>query len=106
MSKIVKGIVKDLKAVPDIIKSCFKEIDTKKALLLNMPYIFTGYVVNIVSRMYRTAPGKDISEKAIVLLDGLGTIFDNPFPSLNLIDISILVLVYQSIFSNNLHHLF
>ena len=89
MSKIVKGIVKDLKAVPDIIKSCFKGIDTKKALLLNMPYIFTGYLANIVSRMYRTAPGKDVSEKAIVLMDRLGTVFDNPFPSLNLIDISI-----------------
>lgn len=43
MSKIIEGILKDLKEVPEKIKEKAGKADTKKLLLMNLPYIFVGY---------------------------------------------------------------
>ena len=39
MSKIVDGIVKDIKSVPEKVKAKFKGGNLKKLLLLNFPYL-------------------------------------------------------------------
>ena len=89
MSKVISGISADLKRIQENISEQLKETDTKKMLLMNMPYILTGYFANLVSRMYRLAAGNDFSEKAMVFMQDLGNILENPFPSFLLTDLGI-----------------
>ena len=63
MSKVISGISADLKRIQENIREQLKETDTKKMLLMNMPYILTGYFANLVSRMYRLAAGNDFQRK-------------------------------------------
>ena len=39
MSKIIDGIVKDLKAIPETLKAKTAGVDKKKLILMNLPYI-------------------------------------------------------------------
>ncbi len=89
MSKVISGISTDLKRIQENIREQLKEADTKKMLLMNMPYILTGYFANLASRMYRLADGNDFSEKAMVFMQELGNMLENPFPSLHLTDLGI-----------------
>ena len=43
MSDIVNGIAKDLKAIPKNLRAKAEKTDTKKMVLLNLPYVFAGY---------------------------------------------------------------
>ena len=43
MSKIIDGIVKDLKAIPETLKAKTAGVDKKKLILMNLPYILAGY---------------------------------------------------------------
>ena len=52
MNKVIR-ISADLKRIQENIREQLKETDTKKMLLMNMPYILTGYFANLISRMYR-----------------------------------------------------
>lgn len=56
MSKIIDGIVKDIKSVPEKAKAKLKGGDTKKLLLQNFPYFLFAYVINKVAWLYRINP--------------------------------------------------
>ena len=43
MSNIIEGITKDLTEIPKNLKAKAGGMDTKKLVLLNLPYIFAGY---------------------------------------------------------------
>lgn len=43
MSKIIDGVAKDLKAIPEMLKAKTGNVDKKKLILLNLPYILAGY---------------------------------------------------------------
>ena len=43
MSKVIDGIVKDIKAVPQKLKAEIGKVDKKKFFLMNLPYFLTGY---------------------------------------------------------------
>ena len=43
MSKIVEGIAKDLKSIPEKLKAKTGNVDKKKLLLMNLPYVLAGY---------------------------------------------------------------
>ena len=58
MSKVIEGIVKDLKAVPQKLTSEMKKVDKKKFILMNLPYVLMGYFCNKVAWLWRTSPGK------------------------------------------------
>ena len=45
MSKIIDGIVKDLKAIPETLKAKTGSVEKKKLILINLPYILAGYFV-------------------------------------------------------------
>ena len=44
MSKIIDGIAKDLKALPETLKAKTGNVDKKKLILMNLPYILAGGV--------------------------------------------------------------
>ena len=71
MSNIIEGITKDLKAIPKNLKAKAGGMDTKKLVLLNLPYIFAGYFCDKVAWLWRVSEGT------------------NPLPSFHLRDLLI-----------------
>ena len=67
MSKIAEGIAKDLKAIPKKLKSKTSGADTKKLILLNLPYILAGYFVDKVAWLWRISEGDNASDKLLVI---------------------------------------
>lgn len=57
MSNIIEGITKDLKAIPKNLKAKVGDMDTKKLVLLNLPYIFVGYFCDKVAWLWRVSEG-------------------------------------------------
>ena len=80
MSKVLEGIVKDLKSLPKKLKRQPGEIDAKKILIKVFPYILTGYFVDKVAWLYRNTPGEALN-KLLDVANGMGKAFQNPLPS-------------------------
>ena len=86
MSKIIDGIASDLK---NLLPDKNKNMDIKKIILLNLPYIMAGYCGDLLSKTYRLSAGNDVSEKAMTFMMNMGSAFAKPIPSLYPIDIGI-----------------
>ena len=75
MSKIVDGIAKDLKAIPKKLKSKTSGADTKKLILLNLPYILAGYFVDKVAWLWRICEGDNASDKLMIVMGQMEKLF-------------------------------
>ena len=69
MSNIIEGITKDLKAIPKNLKAKAGGMDTKKLVLLNLPYIFVGYFCDRVAWMWRVSEGTNASDKMMAVMN-------------------------------------
>ena len=65
----------------------------KKFVLNNLAYVIFGYAGNIISFSFRTAEGKDVSEKLLPALNNLGTAFAHIIPSFHPIDLLVGIAV-------------
>jgi len=92
MSKIVDGIAKDLKAIPKKLKSKNSGADTKKLILLNLPYILAGYFVDKVAWLWRISEGDNASDKLMIVMGQMEKLFTNPLPSFHPKDLLIGVI--------------
>ena len=81
MSKIIDGIVKDLKAIPETLKAKTGSVDKKKLILMNLPYILAGYFCDKIAWLWRVSPGSNASDKMMAAMNGLNDLFSNPPPS-------------------------
>ncbi len=81
MSKIIDGIVKDLKAIPEMLKAKTAGVDKKKLILMNLPYILAGYFCDKIAWLWRVSPGSNASDKMMAAMNGLNDLFSNPLPS-------------------------
>ena len=81
MSKIIDGIVKDLKSLPEKLKAKMGNVDKKELLLMNLPYVLAGYFCDKIAWLWRISPGQDASAKMIEVMEGLEDLFSNPLPS-------------------------
>ena len=81
MSKIIDGIAKDLKAIPKKLKTKTSGVDTKKLILLNLPYILTGYFVDKVAWLWRICEGNNVFDKLMLVMGEMERLFLNPLPS-------------------------
>ena len=81
MSKIIDGIVKDLKAIPETLKAKTTGVDKKKLILMNFPYILAGYFCDKIAWLWRVSPGSNVSDKMMAAMNGLNDLFSNPLPS-------------------------
>ena len=81
MSKIIDGIVKDLKAIPETLKAKTAGVDKKKLILMNLPYILAGYFCDKIAWLWRVSPGSNVSDKMMAAMNGLNDLFSNPLPS-------------------------
>ena len=81
MSKIIDGIVNDLKAIPETLKAKTAGVDNKKLILMNLPYILAGYFCDKIAWLWRVSPGSNASDKMMAAMNGLNDLFSNPLPS-------------------------
>lgn len=81
MSKIIDGIAKDLKAIPETLKAKTAGVDKKKLILMNLPCILAGYFCDKVAWLWRVSPGSNASDKMMAAMNGLNDLFSNPLPS-------------------------
>ena len=81
MSKIIDGIAKDLKAVPEKLKAQAGNVDKKKLFLMSLPYILVGYFFDKIAWLWRVSPGQNASDKMMAAMNGLNDLFANPLPS-------------------------
>ena len=77
----MQGIAKDLKAIPENLKAKLKGADTKKLVLLNIPYILVGYFCDKVAWLWRVSPGNNASDKMMAVMNSFDILFSNPLPS-------------------------
>ena len=89
MSKIVDGIVKDIKSVPEKAKAKFKGGNLKKLLLLNFPYLLFAYVFNKMAWLYRISTKEAALDKVLDMINRIDRAFANPLPSFHLQDVLI-----------------
>lgn len=61
----------------------------KQKVMKVLPFVILGYAFNKVSQAFTSAAGTELGDKIMNGMDGLGEVFLNPLPSLNLIDILI-----------------
>jgi type IV secretion system protein VirD4 len=81
LSNIIEGITKDLKAIPKNLKAKAGGMDTKKLVLLNLPYIFVGYFCDKVAWLWRVSEGTNVSDKMMAVMNHFDKLFANPLPS-------------------------
>ena len=81
MSNIINGIAKDLKSIPESLKAKAGNVDKKKLVLMNLPYVLAGYFCDKVACLWRVSPGRDASAKMMEVMAGLEGLFSNPLPS-------------------------
>ena len=89
MSKIVDGIIKDIKSVPQNAKAKIKGVDAKKFLLQNFPYLLFAYFFNKMAWLYRISTKEAAFDKVIDMINSFDKAFNNPLPSLHLQDVLI-----------------
>ena len=89
MSKIIDGIAKDLKVIPETLKAKTAGVDKKKLILMNLPYILAGYFCDKIAWLWRVSPGSNASDKMMAAMNGLNDLFSNPLPSFFLKDLLI-----------------
>jgi type IV secretion system protein VirD4 len=58
-----------------------KQLNLKKLILLNLPYVVLGLYATKLGQAYRLAAGADLSGKLLHLVDGFLSAFQSPFPS-------------------------
>ena len=64
-----------------------KNVNYKKLLIPNIPYVFIGLIATKLGQAARLAPGFDFSSKALHIMDGLMMAFENIMPSFHPIDL-------------------
>ena len=66
-----------------------KQLNVKKLILPNIPYVFIALLATKVSEAVRLAPGSDASAKLLNIMTGLNTAFHSLVPSFHLIDLCV-----------------
>ena len=89
MSNIIEGITKDLKEIPKNLKAKAGGMDTKKLVLLNLPYIFAGYFCDKVAWLWRVPEGTNASDRMMAVMNRFDKLFANPLPSFHPRDLRI-----------------
>ena len=66
-----------------------KQINVKKLLLPNLPYVFIALFATKLGQAARLAPGADFSPKALHIMEGFAAAFQSALPSFHPIDLCV-----------------
>lgn len=64
-----------------------KNVNYKKLILPNIPYVFIGLLATKLGQAARLSPGVDFSSKAMNIMQGISMAFENIMPSFHPIDL-------------------
>ena len=64
-----------------------KNVNYKKLILPNIPYVFIGLLATKLGQAFRLSPGTDFSSKLLSVMDGFSMAFENIMPSFHPIDL-------------------
>ena len=64
-----------------------RQLDLKKLLLPNLPYLLIGLYATKLGEAWRRAPGADASAKLLGLMDGFAAAFQSALPSFHPVDL-------------------
>ena len=67
--------------------------DMKKQIIMNLPYLIVFYAGNKISWLFRVIRLNDLGEKILYAMNHMGLAFRNPFPSFNIQDVLIGMIV-------------
>ena len=70
-----------------------KQINLKKRLLPNLPYVFIGLYATKLGQMFRLSPGADLSSKLLHIGDGFAAAFASAAPSFHPADLCVGILL-------------
>ena len=70
-----------------------RNVNIKKFLLPNIPYVFIALFATKLGQAARLAPGVDFSEKALHIMEGFTAAFQSALPSFHPIDLFVGVFV-------------
>ena len=70
-----------------------KQINLKKRLLPNLPYVFIGLYATKLGQMFRLSPGADLSSKLLHIGDGFAAAFASAAPSFHPVDLCVGILL-------------
>ena len=77
MSKVVDGILKDLKNIPESLRKKMKGTDKNKLIRMSIPYVIVGYFCDKSAWMFRQVEG-DLFPRLMDTASRLGEAFANP----------------------------
>ena len=66
-----------------------KNVNIKKLLILNLPYLILGLYASKLGEAYRLAAGTNFSDKVMHIMDGFSAAFSSPLPSFHPVDLLI-----------------
>ena len=64
-----------------------KNVNYKKLILPNIPYVFIGLLATKLGQAFRLSPGADFSSKLLNIMEGFTMAFENIMPSFHPIDL-------------------
>ena len=64
-----------------------RQLDLKKLLLPNLPYLLIGLYATKLGEAWRLAPGADASAKLLGLMDGFAAALQSALPSFHPVDL-------------------
>lgn len=70
-----------------------RQVNYKKLILPNLPYVFIALLATKLGEAARLAPGTDFSSKTLHIMEGLGTAFQSAAPSFHPIDLCVGIAV-------------
>ena len=70
-----------------------KQVNLKKLLLPNLPYVFIGLYATKLGQMFRLSPGADLSSKLLHIGDGFAAAFASAAPSFHPMDLCVGILL-------------
>ena len=64
-----------------------RQLDLKKLLLPNLPYLLIGLYATKLGQAARLAPGADFSQKSLHIMEGFAAAFQSALPSFHPVDL-------------------
>ena len=80
MSRIIDGVMEDLRSLAAKIRAQVKDLDRRKLLIASVPYVLAGYACDKVAWLYNGMRGAPL-EKAMDTAASLHLAFASPLPS-------------------------
>lgn len=74
-----------------------KQVNWKKIILPNIPYVVIALLATKLGQAFRLAPGADLSGKLLHFMEGMVTTFDTAVPSFHPADLCVGIAIAAAI---------